>query len=292
MPSSTSSGPDASGVTSPRISPPRAPSGNTSTSGDTTAPSRRSTTCSAARSARRRSPTRPGPRRASTASRSTPPPGGEQRGRDNAKNVDGRKRHIVVDSMGLLMAVLVTAADLDDAKAAAELFARLDGQPMGNVVRMYADSKYHNFELYEWVETNVDWDLTSCNARRMRGLGDVADPVDGGADVRMAGEMSAAEQGPGEERRVFGGVHQIGHDPDDAQPARAQRNRCRVQLSDGCINPLMGQTLSENEISGITWPLRWWISASADSAFGSTSKWIAWTIWSSIPRSDRMPRSR
>src|SRR5512135_1793334 len=31
--------------------------------------------------------------------------GGEQRGRDNAKNVDGRKRHIVVDSMGLLLAV-------------------------------------------------------------------------------------------------------------------------------------------------------------------------------------------
>src|SRR4029450_13117420 len=31
--------------------------------------------------------------------------GGEQRGRDNAKNVDGRKRHIVVDSMGLLLGV-------------------------------------------------------------------------------------------------------------------------------------------------------------------------------------------
>ena len=41
--------------------------------------------------------------------------GGEQRGRDNAKNVDGRKRHIVVDSMGLLLAVLVTAASTDDA---------------------------------------------------------------------------------------------------------------------------------------------------------------------------------
>src|SRR5215471_16725707 len=51
--------------------------------------------------------------------------GGEQRGRDNAKNVDGRKRHIVVDSMGLLLAVLVTAADVDDAKAAAETFAWL-----------------------------------------------------------------------------------------------------------------------------------------------------------------------
>src|SRR5205085_9347293 len=56
--------------------------------------------------------------------------GGEQRGRDNAKNVDGRKRHIVVDSMGLLLAVLVTAASVDDAKAAQELFGRLEGQPM------------------------------------------------------------------------------------------------------------------------------------------------------------------
>src|SRR5215472_7185707 len=77
--------------------------------------------------------------------------GGEQRGRDNFKNVDGRKRHIVVDSMGLLLAVLVTAADVDDAEAAATLFARLEGQPMSQVRRMYADGKYHNFALYEWV---------------------------------------------------------------------------------------------------------------------------------------------
>ena len=73
--------------------------------------------------------------------------GGEQRGRDHAKDVDGRKRHLVVDSMGLLLAVLVTAADVDDAKAAAELFARLDGQPMSKVARMYGDSKYHNMKL-------------------------------------------------------------------------------------------------------------------------------------------------
>jgi putative transposase len=86
--------------------------------------------------------------------------GGEQRGRDNAKNVDGRKRHIVVDSMGLLLAVLVTAANVDDAKAAAQLFERLEGQPMGKVVLMYADTKYHNFALYEWVEDNAAWRLS------------------------------------------------------------------------------------------------------------------------------------
>lgn len=85
--------------------------------------------------------------------------GGEQRGRDNAKNVDGRKRHIVVDSLGLLLAVLVTAADVDDATAAAKLFPRLEGQPLSRVKRMYADSKYHNYALYEWVEENASWEL-------------------------------------------------------------------------------------------------------------------------------------
>ena len=59
----------------------------------------------------------------------------------------------------IFTAVLVTAASIDDAKAAAELFARLDGQPMSHVKRMYADSKYHNFILYEWVETNAAWEL-------------------------------------------------------------------------------------------------------------------------------------
>jgi putative transposase len=86
--------------------------------------------------------------------------GGEQRGRDNAKNVDGRKRHIVVDSMGLLLAVLVTAASVDDAAAAQALFARLEGQPMSRVGTMYADTKYHNFRLYEWVESNADWEMS------------------------------------------------------------------------------------------------------------------------------------
>jgi putative transposase len=85
--------------------------------------------------------------------------GGEQRGRDNHKNVSGRKRHIVVDSMGLLLAVLVTAASVDDAKAAQALFARLQGQPVGKVGRMFADNKYHNRALYQWVEKNAGWGL-------------------------------------------------------------------------------------------------------------------------------------
>ena len=85
--------------------------------------------------------------------------GGAARGRDNAKNVDGRKRHIVVDSLGLLLAVVVTAADVDDAAAAPEALAQLADQPLGKVRRVYADNKYHNHALYGWVAENGWYEL-------------------------------------------------------------------------------------------------------------------------------------
>ena len=62
--------------------------------------------------------------------------------------------------MGLLLAVPVTAADVDDAAAAPELFSRLEGQPVGRVRRMFADGKYHNNDLYGWVGANARWALT------------------------------------------------------------------------------------------------------------------------------------
>jgi putative transposase len=44
-------------------------------------------------------------------------------------------------------------------RAASKLFERLEGQPMSHVKRMYADSKYHNFTLYEWIDKNARWQL-------------------------------------------------------------------------------------------------------------------------------------
>ena len=41
--------------------------------------------------------------------------GGPERGYDGGKRVKGRKRHILVDTLGLLIAVLITSAGLDDA---------------------------------------------------------------------------------------------------------------------------------------------------------------------------------
>src|SRR5215469_8067666 len=85
--------------------------------------------------------------------------GGEARGRDNAKKVDGRKRHIVVDSLGLLLAVVVTGADVDDAAAAPAALQQLARPPLGKVRRVYADTKYHNHALYGWVAENASYEL-------------------------------------------------------------------------------------------------------------------------------------
>jgi len=85
--------------------------------------------------------------------------GGEARGRDNAKNVNGRKRHIIVDSLGLLLAVTVTGADVDDAAAAPAALVQLESQPLTRMRRVFADSKYHNHGLYAWVAENGFYDL-------------------------------------------------------------------------------------------------------------------------------------
>jgi putative transposase len=50
---------------------------------------------------------------------------GGLRGYDAAKRIKGRKRHIAVDTSGLLLGVLVHAADLQDAEGAGHLLRRL-----------------------------------------------------------------------------------------------------------------------------------------------------------------------
>jgi putative transposase len=82
--------------------------------------------------------------------------GGEERGYDGGKKVSGRKRHIVVDSMGMLLAVLVTSAAIDDAAAAQELLGTVDSEAFPRLRKVYADNKYHNYALYAWLESRED----------------------------------------------------------------------------------------------------------------------------------------
>jgi putative transposase len=94
----------------------------------------------------------PSPRSSAADSQSvkTTPQGGEK-GFDNGKKVNGRKRHIWVDSMGLLLAVPVTAAAVHDSRAACELFHRRLWEEMPRLEVVYTDSHYTAAYLDEEV---------------------------------------------------------------------------------------------------------------------------------------------
>jgi len=88
---------------------------------------------------------------------------GGPHGFDQARKVTGssRKRHIVVDTLGLLLVVLVTAGDVHDAVAARALASRLDRTDYPRLRKVWADSKYHNNDLYAHIKDHVDgtWEL-------------------------------------------------------------------------------------------------------------------------------------
>ena len=86
---------------------------------------------------------------------------GGERGYDGGKRVTGRKRHIAVDTVGLLLAVVVTAASVDDAAAAPAVLGQLDRTDYPRLRKVWVDSKYHNYSLYAWVNSHADgsWQL-------------------------------------------------------------------------------------------------------------------------------------
>ena len=87
---------------------------------------------------------------------------GGERGYDGGKKIKGRKRHIAVDTLGLLLAVVVTGAAVDDARAAPEVMAQLHEREYPRLEVVWADSKYHNYDLYDWKEGRDDlpWALS------------------------------------------------------------------------------------------------------------------------------------
>ncbi len=76
-------------------------------------------------------------------------------GYDGAKKINGRKRHILVDTTGLLLKVHVHAADITDRDGAKvllepvkELFPRLQ--------HMWADMGYRG-EVINWIKEQLGW---------------------------------------------------------------------------------------------------------------------------------------
>ena len=77
---------------------------------------------------------------------------GGERGYDGGKGINGRKRHIAFESLGLLLAVVVTAASADDGATAPQVLGQLKRQRYPRLEVVYGDGKYNNRALDAWLE--------------------------------------------------------------------------------------------------------------------------------------------
>lgn len=94
--------------------------------------------------------------------------GGKERGYDAAKNVTGRKRHLIVDTLGLVMLVVVTAASVQERDGAKLLlkafYKRIKKAKYPHWWRycrlelIWADGGYRG-EFVEWVKRILGWTL-------------------------------------------------------------------------------------------------------------------------------------
>src|SRR5437764_1661705 len=82
---------------------------------------------------------------------------GGPRGKDAHKMVSGRKRHLLVDTLGLILAVVVHAADIQDRDGARLVLGKIKGC-FSRLTKILADGIY-NGGIAEWAEQFGGWVL-------------------------------------------------------------------------------------------------------------------------------------
>jgi hypothetical protein len=87
-------------------------------------------------------------------------------GYDGGKQVKGRKRHLLVDTLGLVVMVVVTAANVNDRDGARRLFEKLYQIRQGfpRLVRIWVDGGFFGEEFMRWVMDTSSLDSRSCVA--------------------------------------------------------------------------------------------------------------------------------
>lgn len=76
---------------------------------------------------------------------------GEDVGFDGHKKIKGRKRHLLVDTLGLIIAVVVTAANMDDRQGLVALMQRYFASGVTRLRKLWVDGGYDAQWLRDWV---------------------------------------------------------------------------------------------------------------------------------------------
>ena len=80
-----------------------------------------------------------------------------ERGFDGAKLVTGRKRHILVDVMGLILVVLVHKASIQERAGAKSLLQRAKHKGFERLCLIWADGGYRGSAMIDWVFDLAGW---------------------------------------------------------------------------------------------------------------------------------------
>ncbi|GAB3514339.1 IS5-like element ISMac15 family transposase [Spirosoma knui] len=91
------------------------------------------------------------------------------KGYDGHKKVNGRKRHIVIDTLGLVLVVVVHAANQHDSPAARAVLSRLAEQGYGRMSKILADSAYGK-KLAGWLKKSYGFILEVVRVRELSGF--------------------------------------------------------------------------------------------------------------------------
>lgn len=78
-----------------------------------------------------------------------------ERGYDAGKKVNGRKRHVLVDTLGLVLYVIVTVASIQDRDAAKHVFTAIRSR-FPRLKLIWADGSYAG-KLVDWVKATCAW---------------------------------------------------------------------------------------------------------------------------------------
>jgi putative transposase len=82
----------------------------------------------------------------------------DTRGYDSGKQIKGRKRHLLVDTIGLVMKVVTLCANTQDRDGAQTLFGKIRGT-FTRLQKVWADGAYAGPKLGDWVKANCPWVL-------------------------------------------------------------------------------------------------------------------------------------
>ena len=76
---------------------------------------------------------------------------GKTTGYDAGKKIQGRKRHLLVDTSGLLREVVVTAADVDDRDGLKQVLTRYSTPDVPRLRKLWGDGGYRGEAIRTWV---------------------------------------------------------------------------------------------------------------------------------------------